>query len=161
MNDPVLRPAGSRDVEAVARLWHEAWTIGHAELAPPPFARHRTLDVFRQRVPPRLASMLVAEAEGVLGGMVAWQGDEIDQPHVARDWMGTGLAQRLLAAREETLRGNGVARAHLYCLRGNERARRFYEQAGWSNEGDVDCPAETPDGPFPLPSHLFVKELAA
>ena len=36
-----------------------------------------------------------------------------------------------MAGAEERLRGLGFRRAELWVLVGNERARRFYEAAGW------------------------------
>ena len=48
-----------------------------------------------------------------------------------------GLGRELLARAIESLRAQGFRDAVLWMLEGNERARRFYERAGWRTDGGV------------------------
>ena len=46
-----------------------------------------------------------------------------------------GAGRALLAAVEHALTDAGFAEATLWVLEQNERARRFYERAGWHDDG--------------------------
>jgi ribosomal protein S18 acetylase RimI-like enzyme len=50
---------------------------------------------------------------------------------------GRGLGRDLLAAAEDRLRAAGFARAGLWVLTTNARARAFYERQGWSTTGET------------------------
>ena len=54
-------------------------------------------------------------------------------PSHRRRGLGRALAERSLAA----LAAEGIAKCHLMVLDGNERARRFWASAGWSERGDI------------------------
>jgi GNAT superfamily N-acetyltransferase len=49
--------------------------------------------------------------------------------------VGTGIGRALLERATEGMRDAGFAAAMLWVLESNQRARRFYERAGWSWEG--------------------------
>jgi len=51
------------------------------------------------------------------------------------DAWGSGVAQALIARCHEYLRDLGCVEAVLWVLRDNPRARKFYENAGWSATG--------------------------
>ncbi|MGA9162429.1 MAG: GNAT family N-acetyltransferase [Actinomycetota bacterium] len=53
------------------------------------------------------------------------------------DQIGTGLGRRLAEHALEDLRFHGFDTATLWVLETNERARRFYEAAGWVHDGTV------------------------
>jgi hypothetical protein len=53
------------------------------------------------------------------------------------------------------VRANGFGRAWLAVATGNARARRFYERQGWVDEGPFDYPADSADGPIPVPCHRY------
>jgi ribosomal protein S18 acetylase RimI-like enzyme len=60
------------------------------------------------------------------------------------DRVGTGLGRNLLEHAVADLRDRGFRAATLWVLETNERARRFYEMAGWRADGTetserVDC----------------------
>jgi GNAT superfamily N-acetyltransferase len=48
---------------------------------------------------------------------------------------GTGVGPRLLAAATERLVALGFTEAVLWVVKGNARARRFYEREGWAPDG--------------------------
>jgi GNAT superfamily N-acetyltransferase len=60
---------------------------------------------------------------------------EVTSLYVTPSAWGTGAGRALMAAAVDRLRENGFRSATLWVLRGNERARRFYERAGWSPDG--------------------------
>ena len=51
--------------------------------------------------------------------------------------VGTGAGRELFRTAVRNLREAGFARAHLWVLETNARARRFYEAAGWIADGAV------------------------
>jgi GNAT superfamily N-acetyltransferase len=72
---------------------------------------------------------------------------EVPAIYVDPSVMGTGVGRELLEAATAALREAGYARATLWVLEANERARRFYEKAGWAWDGavsrhDFDCANE-------------------
>jgi GNAT superfamily N-acetyltransferase len=55
--------------------------------------------------------------------------------YVAPECWGTGVGRALMEASIERLREAGFGRAVLWVLEANARARRFYERAGWVEDG--------------------------
>jgi GNAT superfamily N-acetyltransferase len=55
--------------------------------------------------------------------------------YLVEDAAGTGLGRALLARSTEALRDAGFARASLWVLESNDRARDFYEREGWAWDG--------------------------
>ena len=88
--------------------------------------------------------VLVAERDGRPVGFAAVEGDRLEQLYVVPDAIGTGVGRRLLDAVKAQHSG-GLS---LYVFARNERARRFYEAAGFVlvAEGDGrDNEERTPD----------------
>jgi GNAT superfamily N-acetyltransferase len=88
--------------------------------------------------------VLVAERDGRPVGFAAVEGDWLEQLYVAPEALGTGVGRRLLDA--VTARRPGGLSLHVFAR--NERARRFYEAAGFVlvAEGDGrDNEERTPD----------------
>jgi ribosomal protein S18 acetylase RimI-like enzyme len=64
--------------------------------------------------------------------------------YLLEDAAGLGVGRALFATGEQALRDAGYERAFLWVLASNERARRFYERAGWTWDGTtsehrIDC----------------------
>jgi GNAT superfamily N-acetyltransferase len=79
----------------------------------------------------------------------------------SRAW-GSGIGDLLMQACTDQLRDDGFARAVLWVLRENPRARRFYERHGWQPSGNTDTIA-TAFGqtlPWPLADVEYAIELA-
>ena len=55
--------------------------------------------------------------------------------YVLEEAWGTGVGRALMRAAEGALRESGYNQAVLWVLERNERARRFYEAAGWRLDG--------------------------
>ncbi|GAU67239.1 hypothetical protein SSP35_04_03230 [Streptomyces sp. NBRC 110611] len=60
---------------------------------------------------------------------------EVFALYVAPEVIGTGVGRALLAAGSARARANGFRTLYLWVIRGNHRARRFYERAGFVPDG--------------------------
>ena len=72
---------------------------------------------------------------------------EIPAIYLAPEVVGGGVGRELFEETVATLRRTGYARATLWVLEANDRARLFYERAGWVRDGatsshDFDCANE-------------------
>jgi ribosomal protein S18 acetylase RimI-like enzyme len=91
--------------------------------------------------------VLVAEQDRALVGFVAFgpaDGEandlklgEIYAIYLDSAHWGQGHGRALLSAAMEGLRCRGFDEAVLWVLETNERARRFYEKAGWKTDGQT------------------------
>lgn len=154
-----MRPAEERDLDHLARLWHDAWHDGHAHIAPPGLIAARTVARFRERLAAALADTFVTGEPPA--GLFILRGDELYQFFVAREARGLGLATRLIAGAEAELFRRGATTAWLACAVGNDRAARFYEKSGWRNAGRQMNALETPDGVFEIEHWRFEKQVSA
>lgn len=154
-----IRTAEPAELEALARLWHDAWRDAHAHLVPAELARHRTFESFRQRLADALDEVRTTGPVGAPSGLCMVHDDELYQLFVAASARGSGIAASLLADGEARLAAAGVQTAWLACAIGNERAARFYEKHGWQRTGVVTSRLETPDGPFLLDVWRYEKDL--
>ena len=150
-----VRAAQAGDLEAVAAIWFAGWHDGHDGHTPQELTRVRTEASFRDRAAARLGDTTLAEVDGAVAGFVVVRGDEVEQVYVAAEHRGTGLARRLLRAAAGIVAEGGHRRAWLAVASGNARARRFYERAGWTDEGAFDYAAEGPDGSIAVPCHRY------
>jgi GNAT superfamily N-acetyltransferase len=95
--------------------------------------------------PPQAATLVAVADDGGVVGFVdvvlsrdddaAADTGEVTSVYVLPSAWGTGAGRVLLAAAVDNLRAAGFRNATLWLLRDNERARRFYERAGWSPDG--------------------------
>jgi ribosomal protein S18 acetylase RimI-like enzyme len=154
-----VRLAERSELDALARLWYDAWQDAHAEILPAELARYRTLESFRERLEAALLDMRVIGATGAPLGFCVIKDDELYQLFVSAAARGTGVAAALLADGEARLAASGVRTAWLSCAIGNDRAARFYEKQGWRRVGNVINELPTPDGPFPLEVWRYEKDL--
>ncbi|MGY1603500.1 N-acetyltransferase family protein [Geodermatophilus sp. SYSU D00815] len=140
---PVLRRGSSADAAALARVHHRAREAGMPWL---PRLHEETETVGWMRgVVLAGQEVWVAERAGAVVGFAAVDGTWLEQLYVDPDAWGTGVGRTLLDA-VRTARPQGL-RLHVFAR--NERARRFYEAAGFSlvgtgdgsgnEEGEPDC----------------------
>jgi GNAT superfamily N-acetyltransferase len=117
----------------------------------------RTPESFRSRAAQRIGDTVVATVGGDVAGFVMVVGDEVEQVYVSAGHRGTGVAKLLLAEAERLVAAGGHGRAWLAVVAGNARARRFYERAGWTDEGPFEYAASVGDGTIAVPAHRYVK----
>jgi GNAT superfamily N-acetyltransferase len=122
--------------------------------------RARTEASFRSRASERIADTTVATVDGALAGFVMVVDDEVEQVYVAQAHRGTGVAAALLERAEQIVAGNGHESAWLAVVAGNARARRFYERSGWIDQGPIDYPAASDDGPISVASRRYAKRVS-
>lgn len=155
-----LRPAEPADTDAVASIWYAGWGDGHLGNVPDALVATRTKESFWTRVPDRIPDTTVAIGSGgEVAGFVMVVGDEVEQVYVSANHRGSGVAGVLIAEAERQVKANGYAGAWLAVATGNTRARRFYERSGWTDAGAFDYPADTPNGPIPVPCHRYTKQV--
>jgi ribosomal protein S18 acetylase RimI-like enzyme len=152
-----LRPAVASDAPEIADIWWAGWQDGHLGNVPVELVEVRTEESFRQRSAERVHDTTVALVDDRVAGFVMVVGDEVEQVYVSAAHRGSGIADTLLTEAERLVGLGGHAKAWLAVAPGNERARRFYERRGWSDEGAFDNPAPGPDGPIPVPCRRYVK----
>jgi GNAT superfamily N-acetyltransferase len=95
--------------------------------------------------PQQRRGSFVAEADGNVAGFVFWgpsEGPDVS-PEIAEvyaiyldpDVIGSGIGRSLFHTAVDDIVAQGFAAAVLWVLDTNERARRFYEAAGWHPDG--------------------------
>lgn len=136
----MIRPGTAADAEAVARVQVETWQAAYAHALP--HDELMALSVESRAEMHRRNPPLVAEVEGEVVGFVAVGGThdldgdgELFAIYVHPDHWGAGFGAALIEAGEQRLRELGHRDAHLWVLQDNPRARRFYEIAGWTDDG--------------------------
>jgi GNAT superfamily N-acetyltransferase len=156
-----IRDAGPEDARAIAEVHVASWRDAYRGLLPDAFLDRLSVDD-RERswlatfAEPAFGVLVAEDAERVVGfasfgpsrdeGATAGTG-EIPAIYVDPEVLGTGVGRQLFEAAVGKLREGGFARATLWVLEANGRARRFYEKAGWSWDGSVshhqfDCANE-------------------
>lgn len=149
----VVRPGRADDAAALARVHVAAWRGAYRGHMPDAYLDAMDPDRWergwdRMFAEGRTRHLLVAERAGAVVGFVDVGPErEPDGPpastprgelyaiNVHPDAWGTGAGPALLEDAHRSLRALGFADAVLWVLPGNARARRFYERAGWSDEG--------------------------
>ena len=156
----LVRPATPDDSRKVADIWFHGWRDGHLGNVSDELVAIRTEQSFGLRAAERVSDTTVATVRHEVAGFVMVVDDEVEQVYVSADHRGAGVAGVLLAEAERLVEANGHERAWLAVVAGNARARRFYERNGWADEGVFDYPAQSADGPIPVPCHRYVKRVA-
>jgi ribosomal protein S18 acetylase RimI-like enzyme len=156
---PTLRPASPDDAPAIAEIWHQGWQDGHVGSVPDELTAVRTEESFHARAALRVGDTTVAEVDGEVAGFVMVVDDEVEQVYVSGPRRGSGVAEALLREAERQVAAAGHGHAWLAVVAGNARARRFYERCGWRDEGRFDYQAASEQGPIPVPSHRYVRDL--
>jgi ribosomal protein S18 acetylase RimI-like enzyme len=136
-------------VEAHARSWRATYVglLPAAVIDGVVKARPARIDRWRSRLaePQQRHGSFVAELEGRVVGFLFWGPTEgIDATaetadvyaiYLDPDAIGRGIGRALLDAAVSDMMAAGFAAAVLWVLDTNDRARRFYERAGWRPDG--------------------------
>lgn len=157
-----IRAAEVDDVDEVARVWQAAWLDAHLGRVPDALMAERTDAYFRQTAGDLVDSTLVAVGDdGEVLGVVLIHDDELFQIGVEPASRRQGIGRALMDAAEARI-ATEYDRAELGVLSTNTVGRRFYEQCGWTDLGEIVQPAraaDLADEPVPVQAHLFSKDL--
>ncbi|SBT38012.1 GNAT family N-acetyltransferase [Micromonospora narathiwatensis] len=154
---PTIRREEPDDAEAIARVHVRGWQAGYAGIMPDEVLCRLNPAAWAQRRrdlgtadPEHPFATLLAEADGVVTGFATFgpyrnnqdRGDlddrygEIVAVYVEPAFWGTGTGRELFAAARAGLAERGWTEYRLWVLAENARARRFYERAGLSPDGE-------------------------
>jgi GNAT superfamily N-acetyltransferase len=150
---PVIRPAEVSDAEQIGLTHVRSWQSAYRGRVPQdyldgldPAERAGRWRRGLENIDRSLAGILVA-ASGV--GIVGFAGygpsrdadaapgrtGELATIYLLPEAWGTGTGRRLMAAVVDGLTALGYEDATLWVLDSNDRARRFYAKAGWTEDG--------------------------
>ena len=141
-----IRRATTADAALLAAIQEEASRAGVAHVYPPerfPFPTAAVQE--RWRLFTAEGGFAVVTDEG----FAAVADPFLEAIYVRPSSWGSGLAVTLHDAAVAELRARGVARARLWVLEENDRARRFYERLGWRADGTSRV-VEFPPNPIDL-----------
>ncbi|RIV40778.1 GNAT family N-acetyltransferase [Micromonospora radicis] len=154
---PTIRREQPADAEAIARVHVNGWRAGYAGIMPDEVLARLNPVAWAQRRrdlgtadPEHPFTTLLAETDGVLAGFTTFgpyrndqdRGDldpaygEVVAMYVAPEHWGDGTATALFAAARTGLVERGWTEYRLWVLADNHRARRFYQRAGLSPDGE-------------------------
>jgi ribosomal protein S18 acetylase RimI-like enzyme len=147
-----IRRAALEDARAMAEVHVGSWRHAYRGLLPDAYLERLSVEdreaMWRSAVDQAEAGAFVAEEGGRIVGFSSFgpsrdddageRTGEIPAIYVEPSTIGRGIGRELLQAATAALRDEGFERATLWVLEANERARRFYEKAGWSWDGTVD-----------------------
>ncbi|MDW4905409.1 GNAT family N-acetyltransferase [Streptomyces sp. ADMS] len=173
MNDPILiREMAFDDCDRVSEIRIRGWQYAYRGLMPQPYLdslsvaedaeRRRTFFV---RAGSEIVDLVAEQAGQVVGwachgpyrdGEFRTDDAELYAIYVDTARFGAGVGQALLREAVRRCAGARHRRMLLWVLKGNDRARRFYERAGFAADGseepfDVDGAA--------VPEVRYVREL--
>ncbi|MFF5081738.1 GNAT family N-acetyltransferase [Actinoplanes sp. NPDC000266] len=149
----IVRAATPDDAEALAEVNVRAWRAGYRGLVPQDYLDRMTpadrRPVWERMV--REPAMAIFVAEGAAGGVVGYirvsagrDADtdprlvgEVQALYVRPDSWKLGAGRALMDRGVRRLAGDGYREYILWVLAANERARRFYEAAGWRPDGSM------------------------
>ncbi|MGW0119441.1 N-acetyltransferase family protein [Streptomyces sp. NPDC003327] len=149
-----IRDAVPEDAEALAAVHVRSWQAAYRELLPPAYLEALDVEERAARWRARLEAadgptvLLATGSGGRPVGFAAvrpWPDEEFGPATTAElaalytlpSVWGTGVGRRLTEAVVERVAASGFHSVALWVLAGNERARRFYEGAGWRADGTV------------------------
>ncbi len=146
-----IRDATVDDADAVALVHVHGWQWGYRDLLPSEYlhglSSERRAEQWRSWLlePGGTRTRVAHSEDGACAGFAVsgpsrdpGAGDdtgEIYAIYVEEEFAGTGLGSELLRSAVAWLAERGFARATLWVLKGNARARRFYEREGWALDG--------------------------
>jgi ribosomal protein S18 acetylase RimI-like enzyme len=146
-----IRPASEDDARGIAEVRVRTWQKAYSDIMPAEFLEGLSVDAGERRWRELLSAptpdhwTLVAEsAHRVVGfvsaGVPRDEGlpkgaGEVYAIYVIADCWNRGVGRALLGQAEQRLTEQGFDQAVLWVLADNQRARAFYEGAGWHADG--------------------------
>jgi len=152
----IIRRATASDTDGILHCLAAAFEPYRASYTPAAYLDTvLTAETIEQRL--RSMKILVAVADGHIVGTVACATSAGIEGHlrgmaVLPEWLGRGIAERLLRAAEAEIAQQGCCRITLDTTEPLQRAMRFYEKHGYRRSGrQTDF--------FGMPLHEYVKDL--
>lgn len=146
-----MRRAREADARGIAEVHVRTWQVAYRDQLPVPYLNALSVEVRERywatelRVMPAERRPWVAETGGQIVGFAAAGptrdeavGDmtgEVYAIYVLPDCWDRGVGRNLLAHAEHDLLSHGYNDAVMWVLTDNQRARAFYEAAGWHPDG--------------------------
>ena len=142
----VVRDASGEDAQAIADVHAWSWRVTYRGLVPQPYLdllsgddRAEAWRSWLANGPPANQAMVVVH-EGQVRGFATVCSAEPSPPVLGALYLdsslwGRGVGRALLVAAEQRARQGGHSEMVLWVHPKNERARRFYEGAGWQDAG--------------------------
>lgn len=144
-----IRRAWLDDASAVAGVYVRSWQAAFAGLVPQRYLDSMDPGHEESEWKTRIANtawpssgVLAAETEAGIVGFASFGPSqetsviaEIGTLYATPEVWGTGIGKQLMLATLAVLRHADYTQATLWVLQDNERARRFYEAAGWRADG--------------------------
>jgi ribosomal protein S18 acetylase RimI-like enzyme len=146
-----IRQAKASDARGIAEVRVRTWQEAYRDIMPTEFLAALSVDADEKRWRGLLKAQaperrtLVAESGGQVVGFVTagvLRGDETEPLtgevyaiYARPDRWGQGVGRKLLGQAEKDLVELGYEEAVLWVLTDNQRARAFYERAGWHADG--------------------------
>jgi GNAT superfamily N-acetyltransferase len=146
-----IREAVADDAAGIADVQVRSWLAAYRGLIDQGFldrlscAEHLSMWQHRFEAEDPDLHVLVAEAGDEVVGFSSFGPSKDDDAgvstaevyalYLAPEWFGAGVGRRLIARVVEALGGLGFRDSTLWVLELNDRARRFYEVAGWRWDG--------------------------
>jgi GNAT superfamily N-acetyltransferase len=148
-----IREAVPKDARAIAEIHVRSWQAAYRGQLTDDYLDGLTvedrLEQHRRSLEePRAGwtTWVVDEGSGPVGFAVTGPSEDADAGehtgelyaiYLEPERLGTGTGRRLFEHAIEDLRSRGFDTVTLWVLETNERARRFYETAGWAHDGTV------------------------
>jgi GNAT superfamily N-acetyltransferase len=136
----LIREARADEAEALAAIQRDASLAANAHIFPPdlyPFPTAEIVERWRDSLADSAVTVLVHEEAGSTVGVAGSRAEWLDGLYVLPEWWSRGVGRSLHDEVLERQRAAGVPRCHLWVLERNDRARRFYERLGWTENGDT------------------------
>jgi GNAT superfamily N-acetyltransferase len=148
-----IRDAAPADARAIAEVHVEGWRWGYRSILPDGYleglsvAERETVWFRALNAPTPGTARFVAVHDGDVVGFIATGpadddfappppgATEVSAIYLREAAQGTGVGRALLERATDAMRAEGSRHAVLWVFEANDRARRFYEAAGWSPDG--------------------------
>jgi GNAT superfamily N-acetyltransferase len=149
-----IREARPGDARAIAEIHVEGWRWGYRDILPGEHLDGLSIDereaVWLQGLtdPTPGTARFVAVDDGHVVGFVGTgpaeddfappppDAAEVYAIYLLEEVQGMGVGRALIDRATEAMRANGSEHAVLWVFEANDRARRFYEAAGWAPDGE-------------------------
>lgn len=144
-DDVVIRPADLSDQEGIAEVFFDCWSSSYREVLPAELIdrmdREGAQALWAKSLTDTSAETRVAVLGETVVGVVGFGIDDNESGHVRSLYVspktqGGGYGRRLLENATVEMKEKGVKEITLWVFEENIPSRRFYEQQGWTPDGE-------------------------